>query len=298
MGLVTVTGSYVLWGMLAIFWSFLGQVNSVYVLAQRIIWSLVFMGLYLLVTRRWGEVKRALCDRQTMVNCLLCGVLITLNWGVYIYSVNSGHVLQASMGYFIEPVMVALLGVIAFREKPSLAEKLTFLCAAGGIVFLTVRTGTFPTLALAVATPFAVYGALKKKVALTAQTSLFMETLWVTPLALAFSWWWAAGHGGTEAVLGGASFWLLPACGVVTSVPLLLFNMGVKEIPYYFSGILMYINPTLQFLVGLLYFKEALNMDQFIAFLIIWVGLAITMVEKLKVLRQEKKLPAEGTAET
>ena len=298
MGLVTVTGSYVLWGMLAIFWSFLGQVNSVYVLAQRIIWSLVFMGLYLLVTRRWGEVKRALCDRQTMVNCLLCGVLITLNWGVYIYSVNSGHVLQASMGYFIEPVMVALLGVIVFREKPSLAEKLTFLCAAGGIVFLTARTGTFPTLALAVATPFAVYGALKKKVALTAQTSLFMETLWVTPLALAFSWWWAAGHGGTEAVLGGASFWLLPACGVVTSVPLLLFNMGVKEIPYYFSGILMYINPTLQFLVGLLYFKEALNMDQFIAFLIIWVGLAITMVEKLKVLRQEKKLPAEGTAET
>ena len=298
MGLVTVTGSYVLWGMLAIFWSFLAQVNAVYVLAQRIIWSLVFMGLYLLVTRRWGEVKRALCDRQTMVNCLLCGVLITLNWGVYIYSVNSGHVLQASMGYFIEPVMVALLGVIAFREKPSLAEKLTFLCAAGGIVFLTARTGTFPTLALAVATPFAVYGALKKKVALTAQTSLFMETLWVTPLALAFSWWWAAGHGGTEAVLGGASFWLLPACGVVTSVPLLLFNMGVKEIPYYFSGILMYINPTLQFLVGLLYFKEALNMDQFIAFLIIWVGLAITMVEKLKVLRQEKKLPAEGTAET
>lgn len=298
MGLVTVTGSYVLWGMLAIFWSFLGQVNSVYVLAQRIIWSLVFMGLYLLVTRRWGEVKRALCDRQTMVNCLLCGVLITLNWGVYIYSVNSGHVLQASMGYFIEPVMVALLGVIAFREKPTLAEKLTFLCAAGGIVFLTARTGTFPTLALAVATPFSVYGALKKRVALTAQTSLFMETLWVTPLALAFSWWWAAGHGGTEAVLGGASFWLLPACGVVTSVPLLLFNMGVKEIPYYFSGILMYINPTLQFLVGLLYFKEALNMDQFIAFLIIWVGLAITMVEKLKVLRQEKKLPAEGTAET
>ena len=298
MGLVTVTGSYVLWGMLAIFWSFLGQVNSVYVLAQRIIWSLVFMGLYLLVTRRWGEVKAALGSRQTMVNCLLCSVLITLNWGVYIYSVNSGHVLQASMGYFIEPVMVALLGVIAFREKPSLAEKLTFLCAAGGIVFLTVRTGTFPTLALAVATPFSVYGALKKRVALTAQTSLFMETLWVTPLALAFSWWWAAGHGGTEAVLGGASFWLLPACGVVTSVPLLLFNMGVKEIPYYFSGILMYINPTLQFLVGLLYFKEALNMDQFIAFLIIWVGLAITMVEKLKVLRQEKKLPAEGTAET
>lgn len=289
MGLVTVTGSYVLWGMLAIFWSFLAQVNSVYVLAQRIIWSLVFMALYLLVTRRWGEVKAAFRSRQTMVNCLLCGILITLNWGVYIYSVNSGHVIQASMGYFIEPVLVALLGVIAFREKPSLAEKLTFLCAAGGIVFLTLRTGTFPTLALAVAAPFAVYGALKKKVALTAQTSLFMETLWVTPLALAFTWWWAAEQGGTAEVLGGAPFWLLPACGVVTSVPLLLFNMGVKEIPYYFSGILMYINPTLQFLVGLLYFREGLDVDQFIAFLIIWVGLAITMAEKIKVIRRERR---------
>lgn len=289
LGLVTVTGSYVLWGVLAIFWSFLAQVNPVYVLAQRIIWSLVFLDLYLLLARRWGEIRAAFRSRRTMVNCLLCGVLITLNWGVYIYSVNSGHVLEASMGYFIEPVMVALLGVAAFRERPSLAEKLTFLCAAGGIAFLTVRTGSFPALALMVATPFAVYGALKKRVELTAQASLFLETLWMTPLALAFSWWWSAQHGGMAAVLDGASFWLLPACGVVTSVPLLLFNLGVKEIPYYFSGILMYINPTLQFLVGLVYFREALNVDQLIAFVIIWVGIVITMVEKGRALRRERR---------
>ena len=100
---------------------------------------------------------------------------------------NSGHVLQASLGYFIEPVVVALIGVIAFREKPTVAETITFLCAVGGIVFLTLRTGTFPTLALLVAVPFAVYGGLKKRVTLTAQTSLFVETLWVTPVALLFS---------------------------------------------------------------------------------------------------------------
>ena len=298
LGLVTVTGSYVLWGLLPGFWTLLAAVNPVYVLAQRILWSLVFMGLYLAATRSLGEVKAALTNRTTFWKSLVSGVLITLNWGVYIVAVNSGHVLDASMGYFIEPVIVALIGIIAFREKPTKGEWITFFFAMGGILYLLVSTGEFPALPLIIAAPFAVYGGVKKNLNLTAQTSLFMETLWVTPLALAFSWWWAAGHGGTEAVLGGASFWLLPACGVVTSVPLLLFNMGVKEIPYYFSGILMYINPTLQFLVGLLYFKEALNMDQFIAFLIIWVGLAITMVEKLKVLRQEKKLPAEGTAET
>ncbi len=290
MGLVTVTSGYVLWGLLAIYWSFLGQVNAVFILAQRIVWSLVFMAAYLLVTRRWKEAVDALRSRTTMSNCFLCGVLITLNWGIYIYAVNSGHVLQASMGYFIEPVLVGLMGVIAFRERPSKAETATFLIAGVGIAYLTVRTGRFPILALAIAVPFTVYGALKKRVPLTAQTSLFMETLCMTPFALAFSAWWCAGHGGTTGVLAGASFWLLPACGVVTSVPLLLFNLGVKEIPYYFSGILMYINPTLQFLVGLIYFKEALNVDQLIAFCIIWVGILVTLTEKIRVIRAQRKM--------
>ena len=150
MGLVTVTSGYVLWGLLAIYWSFLGQVNSVFILAQRIVWSLVFMAAYLLVTRRWKEAADALRSRTTMSNCFLCGVLITLNWGIYIYAVNSGHVLQASMGYFIEPVLVGLMGVIAFRERPSRAETATFLIAGVGIAYLTVRTGRFPILALAI----------------------------------------------------------------------------------------------------------------------------------------------------
>lgn len=292
LGLVTVTGSYVLWGLLPAFWALLAQVNSVYILAQRIIWSLVFMGLYLAVTRGWGEILRVFRDKRALGKCFLCGVLITLNWGVYIYSVNSGHVLDASMGYFIEPVLVALLGVIAFRERPTTAEKLTFLFAAGGIVYLIVRTGSVPLLALAIGLPFSVYGAVKKHLDLSAQASLFMETLLMVPFALAFSWWWSARAGGMETVLGGASFWLLPACGVVTSIPLLLFNLGVKEIPYYFSGILMYINPTLQFLMGLLYFQEPMDADRLIAFVIIWVGILFTMGEKIKLIQAERRKDA------
>lgn len=161
-------------------------------------------------------------------------------------------------------------------------------------MFLTVRTGSLPVLALMVAIPFAIYGALKKKITLTAQTSLFMETLWMTPLALAFSGWWTAHQGGTAAVLGDAALWLLPASGVVTSVPLLLFNLGVREIPYYFSGILMYINPTLQFLVGLLYFGEALQVDQLIAFVIIWAGISVTMVEKGRRIRRRERPGRRG----
>lgn len=292
LGLATVTGSYVLWGLLPAFWALLAQVNSVYILAQRIIWSLVFMGLYLAVTRGWGEIIRVFRDKQALGKCLICGVLITLNWGVYIYSVNSGHVLDASMGYFIEPVLVALLGVIAFRERPTTAEKLTFLFAAGGIVYLIVRTGSVPLLALMIGLPFSVYGAVKKHLALSAQASLFMETFLMMPFALLFSWWWSAQAGGMETVLGGASFWLLPACGVVTSIPLLLFNLGVKEIPYYFSGILMYMNPTLQFLMGLLYFREPMDADRLIAFVIIWVGILFTMGEKIKLIQAERRKDA------
>lgn len=298
LGLATVVGSYVLWGLLPAFWALLAQVNSVFILAQRIVWSMVFMGLYMLVTRRWGEITAAFRSGPVLRKSLVCGVLITLNWGIYIYSVNSGHVLEASMGYFIEPVLVALMGVIAFREKPTLAEKLTFVFATAGILYLVVRTGTVPVLALLIGLPFSVYGAVKKNLALTPQASLFMETVLMLPLALLFSWWWSARVGGMETVLQGAAFWLLPACGVVTSIPLLLFNMGVKEIPYYFSGILMYINPTLQFLMGLLYFQEALDVNQLVAFVIIWVGIVITMVEKVQIIRRERKGMTKLTLET
>ncbi len=181
LGLMTVTGSYVLWGLLPAFWALLAQVNSVFILAQRILWSMVFMGLYMLVTRRWGEIIAAFRSRRILGKSLVCGVLITLNWGIYIYSVNSGHVLEASMGYFIEPVLVALMGVIAFREKPTLAEKLTFVFATAGILYLVVRTGTVPVLALLIGLPFAVYGAVKKHLDLTPQASLFMETVLMLP---------------------------------------------------------------------------------------------------------------------
>jgi chloramphenicol-sensitive protein RarD len=290
LGLATVTGSYVLWGFLAIFWSFLAPVSSVYVLAQRIVWSLVCMAIYLFVTKGYGEIRRAVKDRQTMGLSAVCGVLITLNWGTYIYAVNSGHVLDASMGYFIEPVLVALMGLIAFREKPTMGEKITFCFAAAGIVYLLVRTGSLPVLALAVSVPFSVYGAVKKNLRLSGQASLFMETLMVAPWALLFIAFWLHRAGGSEVVMNGASFWLLPASGLVTSVPLLLYNIGIKEIPYYFSGILMYVNPTLQFLVGLIYFHEALDPDRLIAFVIIWVGIAVTLGEKITMIRREKRL--------
>ena len=288
-GTVTVFLTYVLWGVLGIYWGLLSGVNPVYILANRIIWSAVFMGLYALIRHRSSEIKRILTDKKALSKSFLCGVLITVNWGVYIYAVNSGHMLDASLGYFIEPVLVGLIGVLAFKERPGKLEWATFVLAVVALGYMLIRTGTLPYLAIIIAGSFAVYGGVKKNLDLTPEVSLFTETLCMAPFALGFI---AYAEANGMGVVGSATvtrLLLLVFSGIVTSVPLLLFNMGVKHIPYYFSGILMYVNPTIQFLVGLFYFKEALDTDRLVAFVLIWVGVLLALYDKLRKMRQEKE---------
>lgn len=287
-GVPAVAFAYFAWGMLTLFWNLLSEVNPVYILSQRIIWSMVFMGLYIVAAKKTGEIKALFKQKKDLMICFVCGVLVTINWGVYIYAVNSSHVLDASLGYFIEPVLVGLIGLIVFREKPSLLEKITFVFAAVGLIFMIVKTGTFPYLSLLIAGSFAIYGAVKKNLKLTPEVSLFAETLWMTPFALIFAFIAEWKGFGSLGVLHGAQFLLLPACGIVTSLPLLSFNIGVKKIPYYLSGIIMYINPTLQFLMGTFYFKEPMDKNRLIAFIIIWVGILFTLTDKILLSRKEK----------
>lgn len=287
-GSLAVAVAYACWGLLTIFWNMLAAVNSVYVLAQRIVWSMVFMAVYMCVLGKWHEILSILRDKKKMSTCFICGVLITINWGVYIYAVNSGHVLDASMGYFIEPVLVGLMGLLVFREKPSNMEKITFICAIAGLAYMIVSARTFPLLAIVIAGSFAVYGAVKKRLEITPHASLFLETLCMTPFALLAAVCMEVRGIGAIGALHGVQFLLLPACGVITSVPLLLFNTGVREIPYYISGILMYINPTLQFLTGLMYFHEKLDTDRLIAFIIIWFGILFTIYEKAQTIKKRR----------
>lgn len=284
-GTLAVATAYACWGTLTIFWDLLGEVNAVYILAQRIIWSMVFMAILMVALGKWKEILPIFKDLRKLGICFICGILVAINWGVYIYAVNSGHVLDASLGYFVEPVMVAAIGVAAFREKLSKMEKITFVFATLGLVYMVVSAGTFPVMALLIAGSFAIYGGVKKNLNISPYASLFMETLCMTPFALAFVIYGESRGMGAIGVLQGMDFALLPACGIVTSIPLLLFNVGVKEIPYYISGILMYINPTLQFFMGLFYFHESMDPSRFIAFLFIWVGILFTLYEKVQIMR-------------
>lgn len=288
-GCLSTSFAYACWGLLTVFWNLLSDVNSVYILSQRLIWSMVFMAVYLVAIRKWKSVYDIFGDSKKLITCAVAGVLVTINWGVYIYAVNSGHVLDASLGYFLEPILVTCIGMLVFREKLSRFEKITFVCSVAGLAYMVIMTKTFPVLAVLIAGSFAVYGAVKKNLEISPELSLFMETLCITPLAVVFALY-ADQHGmGALGVLQGASRLLLPACGVVTSIPLLMFNIGVKKIPYYVSGILMYINPTLQFFMGIFYFHEEMDRNRFIAFLIIWIGVGFTVYEKIMLMRANQK---------
>lgn len=287
-GALAAAAAYACWGMLTIFWNLLGEVDAIYILAQRIVWSMIFMGIYIWVLGKGKEIRAVFAEVRKLKICFVCGVLITINWGVYIYAVNSGHVLDASMGYFIEPILVAALGMLVFHERLSNMEKITFALSVIGLFYLIIANHTFPVLALLIAGSFAVYGAVKKKLDITPHASLFMETFCMAPFALLFIFYAEANRTGSIGVLHGTQFLLLPMCGVITSVPLLLFNVGVREIPYYLSGILMYINPTLQFLMGLLYFHEELDIHRLTAFSIIWLGVFFAFYEKVKIMKHHK----------
>ena len=280
--------SYVIWGFLTLFWNLLVEVDSMYILTQRIIWSMVFMTVYMTVTKKWHEIIAVFKDSKSLLICFVSGVLITVNWGVYIYAVNNGHVLDSSLGYFIEPIVVALFGLIFFKERMSKAETFTFVLAAIALFYLIVIHRTFPVIAIVITLSFSAYGAVKKSLKISAHASLFIETLCMTPFALIYAFYMEQNGMGVIGRIDTAAMLLLPVCGIVTSVPLLLFNIGVKEIPLYLIGILNYISPTISFILGLVYFHETLDIHRAVAFILIWIGIFFVITEKLRLLKKNK----------
>ena len=283
-----VTLSYVIWGFLTLFWNLLVEVDSMYILSQRIIWSMVFMALYMTVTKKWDEIRAIFRDKKALFICFVSGALITINWGVYIYAVNNGHVLDSSLGYFIEPIMVALFGLVLFKESMSKVEKFTFVLATVAVIYLVVINRTFPMIAMIITLSFSAYGAVKKSLNISAHASLFMETLCMTPFALILAGYMEMNGTGVIGTASTSTFLLLPVCGIVTSIPLLLFNIGVKNIPLYMIGILNYISPTISFILGLVYFHETLDTTRLVAFALIWFGILFIIIEKAKQIKAPK----------
>ena len=279
-GAFAAIGAYLIWGLFPLYWSLLADVPTVQVLAHRAVWCAVCVWLFLAFQGQ-GRWWRGL-DRGVVAKLAVSATLISLNWGMYIYGVNSGHVVETSLGYFINPLVNVLLGVIVLRERLGIWQWIAVALAAFGVGYLTVEHGSVPWIALCLAVSFGLYGLARKLVQVDAVRGLMIESGLVLPVAMAWLLWceWhgtgAMGHGrpGRDA--------LLVAGGVVTAVPLVLFAYAARRVALSSLGLLQYVAPTAQLLLGVFVFHEAFDGTQFFAFGCIWLALVLVMVDNLR----------------
>jgi chloramphenicol-sensitive protein RarD len=273
--------AYTLWGLLPIYWKWLYPLPAQEILAHRVFWSFVLLGLILAVKRHWGWIRSKLGKPETVVLFVASGVLLAANWFVYIWAVNAGEMVEASLGYFMNPLVNVLLGIFFFKEKLRQGQWLAFFFAAAGVLYLTFVFGRLPWIGLFLALSFGSYGLLRKKGSLNSLEGLFFETLLMVPIAFGYLWWMeAAGRASFGHVAPGKSMLMIGA-GVVTTVPLLCFAAAARRIDLSLMGILQYIAPTLQFLLGVLVYGEPLTHTRIIGFIFIWIALLVFSAESL-----------------
>lgn len=286
---LNVLGCYILWGLLPIFWKLLAGVNSAYVLAQRIVFSCVFCLAVILIRKNGGEIGRIIKNKSERRMFFLCGILISINWGVYILTVAMGRILEASLAYYMNPLFSVLIGAIFFKERLSRVQWASVALAFAGVMFSVICYGEVPYLAIIIGLSFALYGALKKGIKADSETSICMETMAVLPIALVFIAYAQFSGFTTFSSLTTAEALLIIATGPITSIPLMLFAKGIKGTSIVTSGILMYINPTLQLLVGVFIYNEAFTQTNAITFAFVWAAVILFVFDSL---RKHKKVNA------
>ena len=277
-----VLGCYILWGLLPVFWKLLAGVNSAYVLAQRIVFSCVFCAAVILLRKRGAAVVAILRDKKQRGRYLLCGVLITVNWGVYILTVASGRILEASLAYYMNPLFSVVIGAMVFKERLSVLQWVFVGLACIGVGYSVAVYGSVPYLAVIIGLSFALYGALKKGIKAESEVSICMETLSVLPLAVLFILYAQFSGLTTYASLSGGEMALLVLSGIVTSVPLILFAGGIKGTSMTVSGILMYVNPTLQLLLGVFAYGEEFTRANAVTFAFVWLAVILFVGDNLR----------------
>ena len=287
-GYLAAIGSYILWGLLPIFWKLMESLSSVYILSARIVYSFVFCIILVLVTKRWPDIRRELKQPKRMARIAVAGILVTLNWGTYIAAVNSGHILDASLGYYMNPLVSVLFGVVFFREKLNVWEGTSIMIAAVGVMIMIIQYGSVPWIALILALSFAAYGAVKKTLDIDSITSLTLETACVFPIFLIYLFHMdLAGQGALE--MGFPMLLLAMSSGIVTATPLLLYGVAVRLIPFSVLGFVQYISPTLEMILGLTLYGETLTTERMMTFIFIWFALAIFLGHSIYQLWDNRK---------
>ena len=278
----SVLGCYILWGLLPIFWKLLANVDSVYVLAQRVLFSCIFCLAIILLKKNGSSVKNILKSKTERRRYFVCGILISINWGVYILTIAIGKILEASLAYYMNPLFSVVIGALIFKEKLSAVQWISVGLALVGVMISVIAYGNVPYLAIIIGLSFALYGAMKKTIKAESEVSICMETMSVLPLALAFIVYAQLSGYTTFSSLSNAEMLLLAASGAVTSIPLMLFAKGIRKTSITTSGILMYINPTLQLLVGVLIYNEVFTKMNAITFAFVWAAVILFVLDSLR----------------
>ena len=280
-GLMLGFSAYLLWGFLPLYFKAIDRVGAIEIVSHRIVWSLFFLGLLATIWSKWSGIRAALTTPRVLMTLALTAVLIGLNWLIYIYAVVSGHVLEGSLGYYLNPLVNVLLGVVLLKERLSRFQKIAVALAAVGVAILAAGAGSALWISLTLAGSFALYGYLRKVAPVDSLEGLSIETLVLFPLALGWILW-VQQTGEASFLRDRSTDLLLVLGGVVTAIPLLLFTAAARRLPYSTLGFLQYVAPSLQFLLAVLVFGEPLTTAHMICFALIWAALAIFIVEGLR----------------
>lgn len=278
--------AYVLWGILPVYWKALELVSPFEILSSRFMWSCVFVFLLIIFQKKWPlfakEVKQVFSNVKTGAAMVAAGITISFNWGTFIWAVNNGHIVETSMGYYINPLVSILFAVVFLRERLDKMQLAAITCAFIGVASMVYSFGKIPWVSLTLAFTFALYGLLKKILPVSALTSIMLETLLITPLALVYEYsLWQQGvsfyaSGNLQVIM------MLTGAGVVTAIPLLLFTAGARLLPLKIIGFLQYISPTLTLVIGVFVYNEAFTASHLLAFGWIWAALLLFIVSQLR----------------
>ncbi|MGI6469375.1 MAG: EamA family transporter RarD [Syntrophomonadaceae bacterium] len=287
LGVGYVTGAYLLWGILPVYWKLLQNVPPVQILAHRIVWAFGFLLALLLVTGKFvafcNEAVQIARQPRKMATVFVVAVILNLNWLTYIWAVNNDHIVQTSLGYYINPLVSIMLGVVILKERLSMWQLIAFLLAAAGVLNLTVQYGAFPWVAMVLAVTFGLYGLFKKMVNIGSITGLTLETLLTCTFAMPYLAYVI--HTGSSSFgfsLAPVNL-LLMGAGAVTAIPLVLFAAGTKRLPLVTVGFLQYISPTMTLLLGVMVYHEPFTRGHLLSFGLIWVGLLLFSLSQTRV---------------
>lgn len=289
-------GAYGMWGLVPLFWPLLQPSGAIEILAHRMVWSLTVVGLALLALRRWGWIRELLREPRKLGLTTLAASVITVNWGLYIWSVNNGHVVEASLGYFINPLVSIAMGVLVLGERLRRAQWVAVGISFAAVLVLAVGYGRPPWISLVLACSFATYGLIKKKLNMGGLESLTAETAVLFLPALGYLLWLGAQGQSTFTSQGTGHSLLLASTGLVTAIPLVLFGAAAIRVPLSTLGLLQYMAPVFQFGLGVLYFHEAMPPERWAGFSLVWAALALLTWDALRRARRSRAALAVAAA--